>query len=93
MYEVVEIQKNTWNDDWSSAINNRWVCDDENDAILQLAVRKVEAEMLGRTDAYFEAREDGEPMERRDDPPEDDEVCGALLSMGYSEAEILAVFG
>jgi hypothetical protein len=88
-YEVVEMEKNTWYEDGSPSITNRWLCDSEDDAILQLHVRKVEAEIHGRTDVRFEARENGEGI--AGEVPDDDVVYQTLAEMGYTEEEILSV--
>lgn len=88
-YEVVEMEKNTWHEDGTPIVNDRWVCDSEDDAILQLHVRKVEAEIQGRSDVRFEARENGETI--TGEVPEDDVVYKGLAQMGYTEEEILAV--
>ena len=88
-YEVVEMEKSTWNENGSPSITNRWVCDSEDDAILQLHVRKVEAEIQGRTDVRFEMRENGEEI--TGEVPDDDVVYKALAKMGYTEEEILSV--
>jgi len=66
-YAVVEMGKNTWNEDGSPDVTNRWVCDSEDDAILQLHVRKVEAEIQGRTDVRFESRGNGETSRKKKD--------------------------
>jgi hypothetical protein len=47
-YEVVEMEKNTWNEDGSPSITNRWVCESATDAFLHVHVRRVEAEIQGR---------------------------------------------
>jgi hypothetical protein len=88
-YEVAEMEKNTCNQGGSPSITNRWVCDSEDDAILQLHVRKVEAEIQGRTDVRFEARENGEAI--TGEVPDDDVIYKALAKMGYTENEILSV--
>lgn len=88
-YEVIELEKNTWNEDGSPSITNRWVCDSEDDTILQLHARKVEAEIQGRTDVRFEARENGEAI--TGEVPDDDVVYKALAKMGYTEEEIHSI--
>jgi hypothetical protein len=91
-YEVVEMEKNTWNEDGSPSITNRWLCESETDALNHSHVRKVEAEIQGRTDVCFEALEDGEPLDRAGlEVPEDDVVFDALAEMGYAKEEILSV--
>lgn len=91
-YEVVEMEKHTWNHDGSPSITNRWVCDSAADAFNHAHVRRVEAEILDRSDVKFEAREDGEPIDHADwDVPDDDVVFEALAKMGYTEEEILSV--
>jgi hypothetical protein len=89
-YEVVEMEKHTWNMDYSPSITNRWGCDSEDDAILQLRVREVEAEIQGYTDVRYEAREDGEEIVI-EYVPEDDVVFEALAKMEYTEDKILSV--
>jgi len=91
-YEVVEIEKNTWNQDGSPSITNRWSSENETDALNHAHVRRVEAEMLGRTDVLYEAREDGVPIDLSGwEVPEVDIVFGILAEMGYTEEEILSV--
>ncbi len=85
-YEAVEISKNTRNEDWSQVISARWVCDSEYDALVLKAAREVEAEILGRSDSDYEAREDGEVI--AGDAPEDDDVYACLVEMGYTDGEI-----
>lgn len=88
-YEVVEMERSTWNEDGSSSITNRWVCDSEDDAILQLHLRKIEAQIQGRTDAHFEARENGEGI--TGEVPDDDVVYKTLAKMGYTKDDIISV--
>ena len=91
-YEVVEIQKNAWQSDWTPIINDRWPCESETDAVNHSHVRQVEAEIQGRTDVYFEAREGSQPIDLDGwEVPDDDVVLEALAEMGYTEKEILAV--
>jgi hypothetical protein len=91
-YEVVETEKHTWNHDGSPSITNRWVCDSAEDALNHSHVREVEAEILGRTDAEYEAREDGETIDHAGwEVPNDDVVFEALAKMGYAEEEIFSV--
>jgi hypothetical protein len=91
-YEVVEYAKNTWNEDGSAVAHDKWVCDNESDLILQWRVRQIEAEMLGRSDSYFEALEDGESVNYSEHyMPDDDAVYAALKEMGYADAEISTV--
>jgi len=91
-YEVVEMEKNTSNQDGSPSITNRWVCDSAEDALNHAHLRWVEAEIQGRTNAEFETLEDGEPIDRAGwEVPDDDVVFEALTKMGYPEEEILSV--
>ncbi len=91
-YEVVEIEKNTWNKDGSPSITNRWPCEGEADALNHSHVRRAEAEIQGRTNVYFEVREDGQPIALAGwEAPDDDVVFRALAEMGYTEEEILSV--
>ena len=91
-YQVVEYAKNTWNEDGSAVAHDKWVCDNESDLILQWRVRQIEAEMLGHSDSYFEALEEGEPVNYSEHQmPDDDAVYAALKEMGYTDAEISKV--
>ena len=91
-YEVVEMEKATWNEDGSPSITNRWPCESETDALIDAHARKVGAEIEGRTDVCFDALVDDEPIDRAGwEVPEDDFVFRALAEMGYSEEEILSV--
>lgn len=91
-YEVVEIEKRTWNEDGSPSITNRWRCEGETDALNHAHIRRVEAKIQGGTDVCYEAREDGEPIDLAHwEVPEDDVVFRALADMGYTEQEILSV--
>lgn len=83
-FEVIEMEKNKWNHDGWPSITNRWVCDSAEDALNHSHVREVEAEILGRTDAEFAAREDGEPINLAGwEVPDDDFMFGVLAEMGY----------
>ncbi|MGB8031773.1 MAG: hypothetical protein WCF30_19130 [Terracidiphilus sp.] len=91
-YEVVEIEKNAWHGDWTPIVSNRWPCENETDALVNTHLRRVGAEIQGRTDVYYEAREDGEPIDLAGwEVPDDDFVFGALALMGYTEEEIISV--
>ena len=91
-YEVVEMERNAWHEDRTPIVSTRWPCKSEADAIIQLRVREVEAEIQGRTDVHYEAREDGKSIDRTEwEAPDDDVVFGALAEMGYTEEEILSV--
>jgi hypothetical protein len=91
-YEVVEMEKNTWNQDGSPSITNRWPCENETEALINTHARRVGAEIQGRTDVYYEAREDGEPIDLSGwEVPDDDFMFGVLTAMGYKEEEILSV--
>lgn len=92
-YEVVEMEKSTRNQDGSPSITNRWSCESATDAFLHVHVRRVEAEIQGRTDVCYEAREDGEPIDPMDWEwePDDEDVFRQLALMGYTEEEILSV--
>jgi hypothetical protein len=81
----------TRNEDRSPTITNGWIVDSERDAIMQLNVRRVEAEMLCRADYRYEAREDGINIGYLDAEPLDEQVVVALIGMGYKEEEMLAV--
>lgn len=91
-YEVVEMEKNTWNQDGSPSITNRWSCRNETEALINAHARKVGAEIEGRTDVYYEARENGERIDLAGwEVPDDDFTFGVLAEMGYTEEEILSV--
>jgi hypothetical protein len=91
-YEVAEYAKNTWNEDGSAVAHDKWVCDNEFDLILQWRVRQIEGEMLGHSDVYFEALEDGVSVNYSEHyMPPDDAVYAALKELGYTEAEISTV--
>jgi hypothetical protein len=91
-YEVVEYAKNTWNEDGSAVAHDKWVCNNESDLILQWRVRQIEGEMLGYSDSYFEALEDGEPVDYSEHYfPPDDAVYASLKEMGYTDADISKV--
>ena len=91
-YEVVEMEKNRSSQDGSPSIANRWVCDSAEDALNHAHVRWVEAEIQGRTDVCYEAREDGASIDHAGwEVPDDDAVFEALTKMGYPEEEILSV--
>ena len=91
-YEVVEMEKNTWNQDGSPSITNRWSCGNEIEALINAHSRKVGAEIEGRTDVYYEARENGERIDFAGwEVPDDDFTFGVLAEMGYTEEEILSV--
>jgi hypothetical protein len=93
-YEVVELSKNTQNEDRTQAIIDRWPCDNEYDAFFNRELRETEATILGQTDSTFEAWVDGAPIEDGDeDVCADDEIISDLVEMGYAEAEILAAMG
>lgn len=93
-YEVVEMEKHTWNEDGSAVVNDRWPCESATDAFLHAHSRRVEAEIQGRrADVVFEAREDGEPIDPNDWcwEPDDEDVFRQLAEMGYTEEEIHSV--
>jgi len=91
-YEVVETEKNVSHEDGTPSVTNRWTCESKADALSHAHIRWVEAEIQGRTDVYFEAREDGEPIDSAGwEVTEEDVVFAALTEMGYTEGEILLV--
>lgn len=83
-YEVVEIEKGTWNEDWSPSITNRWECDSADDARALCEAREFEAELDGYHDAHFQARVNDEPMDADDGLVDDDAVRTYLLGFGYT---------
>ncbi len=92
-YEVVEMEKNTWNQDGSPSITNRWSCESATDAFLHMHVRRAGAEIQDRTDVKFAAQEDGETIDPADWgwEPDDEDVFRQLAVMGYTEEEIHSV--
>ena len=91
-YEVAEYAKNIWYEDGSAVVHDRWACDNKIDLIIQRRVRQIEAEMLGHPDTYFEALEDGGPVNYSEHYiPGDDAVYAELKELGYTTAEISTV--
>ncbi len=93
-YEVIETEKNTWLEDGSPSITDRWACASEYDALTHAHIRSVEARILGRSDSDYEAVADGKPIDHTDwDAPEDDVVYAALVEMGYTTEQVRVVLG